>query len=236
MMGKPYHYYTPEEIRFVKRKIAGRSYVEMTALFNERFGLRGKKKITFGQMQSFLGNHKLSSGRDCRFRPGLIPHNKGKKGHCPPGSEKGWFKPGEMPYAWRPVGTEIVDSYGYVKVKIRNPRTWKFKHRLIWEKAHGKVPRGHVILFADGNKLNVRLDNLLLISRKELAVMNRLGLISAHKDLTKIGKSIADIKLLIAERKQEAKKAQKTPRNPERRQASRPGRQTKANGGTGGKH
>jgi hypothetical protein len=219
-MGKPYHYYTPEEIRFIKKKIPGKSYADMTVLFNEHFGLRGRKKITLAQMNSFLNNHKLCNGRDCRFRPGQASHNKGKKG-CPPGSEKGWFKPGQKPWTWKPVGTERINREGCIEVRIRNPsgklwKNWKPKHRIIWEKAHGKIPRGHVIIFADGNRLNLALDNLLMVSRSELAVMNHEGLISAHKDLTKIGKSIADIKLLIAERKRE-KKAGKEPR---RRKAS----------------
>jgi hypothetical protein len=87
-----------------------------------------------------------------------------------------------------------------MEVKIRDPKTWKSKHTLIWEKARGRVPEGHVIIFADGNRLNASLGNLLMVSRRELAVMNRLGLVSKNKDLTKTGKAIADIKLLIAER------------------------------------
>jgi hypothetical protein len=45
-----------------------------------------------------------------------------------------------------------------------------------------------------------------MVSRAELLVMNHCGLISAHRGLTKVGKSIADIKLLIADRKRKLKK------------------------------
>jgi hypothetical protein len=197
--------YTPEEVRFIRKKVAGRGYAELTDLFNARFGLRGRKKISLSQMTGFVSRHKLRNGRDCRFRPGHVAHNKGEKGYCPAGSEKGWFKPGNMPHNWHPVGTEIIDSYGYVKVKTRNPKTWKFKHHLIWEKTHGKIPRGHIVIFADGNTLNFALDNLLLVSRAEHGVMNRWGLRSGHGELTRVGKSIADIKMLIAERKREIK-------------------------------
>jgi hypothetical protein len=110
-----------------------------------------------------------------------------------------------MPVTYRPVGTERLNNDGYFEVKIRDPKTWKHKHVIIWEKAHGKVPKGHVIMFADGNKLNVSLSNLLMVSRRELAVMNRCGLISGDKDLTKAGKSIAAIKILIGERERVAK-------------------------------
>jgi hypothetical protein len=199
------HKYTPREICFLENKVKGRGYAELTALFNKRFGL----SMTTNQIGSTLKRYNLTNGRDCRFQSGLIPHNKGQKGYYPAGSEKGWFKTGNMPQTWRPMGTEIVDENGYTKIKTRNPKTWKRKHRLIWEKANGKIPRGHVVIFGDGNKLNFVLDNLLLISRSELAVMNREGLISNHRDLTKVGKSIADIKILIAERKRRAKKTKR---------------------------
>jgi hypothetical protein len=196
------HKYTPKELWFIKSKIAGRSYAELTALFNKRFEL----SMTVTQISGTIARYNLTNGRDCRFPPGLVPFNKGRKGSCPAGCEKGWFKPGNTPQNWQPVGTEIIDEDGYTKVKTRNPKTWKFKHRLIWEKANGKIPRGHIVLFADRDRSNFALDNLILVSRNELAVMNHLGLISNDKDLTMVGKSIADIKILIAERKRSAKK------------------------------
>jgi hypothetical protein len=72
---------------------------------------------------------------------------------------------------------------------------------MIWEKANGKVPKGHVVIFADGNIRNFNLDNLMLVSRAELGVMNRCCLISIHKELTRTGKTIADIKILAGKRK-----------------------------------
>jgi hypothetical protein len=192
--------FTREEIRFITKKITGRSYAEMTNLFNEHFGLRGKKKLTPGQMKGAASRYKLRNGVDARFRPGIVPHNKGQKGYCAAGSEAGWFSTGNRPWNYRPVGSERLNVDGYMEVKIRDPKTWKAKHVVIWEKKHGTVPKGSAIIFADGNRLNVCLNNLLMVSRRELAVMNHLGLISGNKDLTKVGKSIADIKLLIAER------------------------------------
>ncbi|MDR2020659.1 MAG: HNH endonuclease [Treponema sp.] len=201
----PRHQYTAAQIRFLERKVTGRSYAELTELWNRRFGL----SFTVERLRSALGRLGLRNGRDGRFQRGRIPFNQGKKGVCPAGSEKGWFKPGNRPHTWRPVGTEVTDEDGYVKVKTRNPKTWKFKHRLIWEAAHGKIPRGHAVIFADGNKVNFALENLLLVSRQELGVMNHLRLISANGDLTKAGKTVADIKLLIAWRRREMKKRKK---------------------------
>ena len=39
------------------------------------------------------------------------------------------------------------------------------KHRYIWEKAFGPIPKGHCVQFKDGDTTNCILDNLYLISR-----------------------------------------------------------------------
>jgi hypothetical protein len=147
-------------------------------------------------METLLYKHDLRSGIGS-FRPGHVPANKGKTRPSRQGN-------------YKPVGSERIDN-GYIVVKVsarKNQfhKSWKRKHVTIWEKAHGPVPKGHVVIFADGDKSNIALDNLLLASRGELAVMNRGGLISAHKDLTETGKLIADLKLLISGRGKEMKK------------------------------
>ena len=187
-----HRWYTMDEIRFVKRNIRGRSYIEMTKLFNEQFGLR----ITIKQMETLLYKHKLRNGIGS-FRPGHVPVNKGK-------THKPWRG------NYRPVLSERIIS-GYVEVKTGHS-VWERKHAVIWKTAHGKIPKGHVVIFADGNARNFSLDNLLLVSRSELAVMNHLGLISGHGDLTMAGKAVADIKILIADRKRKFKKRKKSRR------------------------
>ncbi|MDR0497951.1 MAG: HNH endonuclease [Treponema sp.] len=180
--------YKPEEISFVKKNIKGRTYAEITDLFNERFGYN----VSRSSIDRLIGNNGLRPGRDTRFKVGHVPSHKGKK---LPGSRAG--KP-------LPIGSErIYRGYLFVKTGIR---TWKPQHVLIWEQANGKVPKGHIVLFADRNKRNFALDNLLLISRKELPVMNRCGLVSTHKELTKTGKLVADLKMAIAGQKRKLKK------------------------------
>jgi hypothetical protein len=205
-----YRRYTPEEIRFVKKNIRGRSYVEMTKLFNERFRLR----ITLKQMETLMYKHGLRNGIGS-FRPGHVPANKGK-------TRPGWQG------NYKPVGSERIEG-GYIVVKVsarknRGNKNWKRKHAAIWEAAHGKIPRGHAVIFADGNKSNLALDNLLLVSRSELTVMNHCGLISTHGELTRTGKLVADIKLLIADRKRGAKKKQEKQKGSGRRRVFRPER------------
>ena len=44
----------------------------------------------------------------------------------------------------------------------------------MWEQYHNrKVPKGKVVIFLDGNKTNFEIDNLKLISRGALLILNR---------------------------------------------------------------
>ncbi|MDR0731533.1 MAG: HNH endonuclease [Treponema sp.] len=195
--------YLPHHIRFLKGIVKGRSYAEITGLFNREFGFA----ISVKAMGALLKTHKLKNGRECRFRPGNISFNKGRKGYCAPGSEKGWFRPGHKPFNTMPVGSGRVNAGGYAEIKYSGksgpPKNrWKGKHVLTWEKANGPVPEGHAVIFADGDRRNFKPGNLVLVSRKELAVLNRMNMLAAkNEDITKISVGIARLKVLIADRK-----------------------------------
>ena len=57
-----------------------------------------------------------------------------------------------------------------------------------------------MIIFADGNKKNFNIENLILVSRKELAVLNKNNLIKNDIELTNIGVTIAKVKIAIAKK------------------------------------
>jgi hypothetical protein len=189
----PRHYYTSEEIEFLKNNIKSRSYLEVQRLFNERFGLA----VTFSQITNTLIRYGLRNGVCSRYGHGKISPNS-KKGICPPQLIGRGFKPGHNS---APIGKEYLNKVtGYLMVKIDSPDIWKAKHILIWEAANGPVPEGYAVIFADGNKSNFDLDNLLLVSRAELGTMNRLNLIFPDRELTKIGKTIAGLTMTIKSR------------------------------------
>jgi hypothetical protein len=101
---------------------------------------------------------------------GQIPWNKGKKGvSVSPATQ---FKKGNTPKNTQPVGTECCHD-GYIYVKISEPNQWLQKNWLVWEEAHGPVPKGQVVIFVDGDARNFAIDNLKLISRAELLQLNR---------------------------------------------------------------
>lgn len=124
------------------------------------------------------------SGKAHRFPKGHAPANKGLR-------RPGWFrgrmretqfKKGQMAGAaqkkWVPVGTEVLDDEGYRKRKVSDDRAkpsrfnWRYVHVLLWEEAYGPVPPGYAVKFIDGNRGNVTLGNLCLVSRADLARLN----------------------------------------------------------------
>lgn len=213
-----YRKYGQEHINWLRENIQGTHFKELTRMFNERFGF----SIGTAAMISLCDRFGLHNGIDSRFNPardnagvpyrfpkGHVPANKGKKGVSYPGMEATQFKKGNLPQTWKPVGTETVRGDGYTWVKVAEPNKWREKHRLIWEKTNGPVPAGHAIIFADGNKQNVTMENLMLITRAQLARLNQNNLIGSSADLTRTGVLVADIISKVAERRQGAKRGRR---------------------------
>lgn len=111
-----------------------------------------------------------------RFKKGHVSHNKGKKMDAETYAKvRGtMFKKGNIPANHRPVGSERLNVDGYVEVKIAEPNKWRGKHRVIWEREHGEVPKGYSVSFKNGNRQDFSLDNLILVSWSDL--MNRNSL------------------------------------------------------------
>lgn len=165
--------YTDDEKAFLLNYIPGHTSVEVSEKFIERFG----KYISTNQVSCFKKNNKIVSGIDTRFKKGSIPANKGKKmsAETYAKSSKTMFKKGNTPQNYRTVGSERINVNGYIEIKVKDPRTWKLKHRVIWEQHNGKIPKGMIVIFKDNNPLNCSVDNLMLISKDENLKMNRIG-------------------------------------------------------------
>lgn len=192
---------TEEQAEFIKRNVKGIGNVELTNLFNEKFGTN----VLESQIRAFKARNKLRSGLDGRFQKGHTPVNKGKKGICAKGCKATQFKKGHKPINYKPVGSERINVDGYVEVKVADPNKWQLKHRVVWEKHNGKIPEGYVVIFLDNNKSNLDINNLLMISRKQLVFLNKNGLIKENSDLTKTGVLIADLLIKIGESKKRGK-------------------------------
>lgn len=122
-----------------------------------------------------------ASGRTCgrqgigtRFVKGQASWNRGKRGYM--GANRTSFKKGQMPHTWRPIGSERVNADGYRDRKMTDtgypPRDWVGIHRLMWMEAYGPIRRGHSIVFKNGDKTDLRLENLECLSRADLMKRN----------------------------------------------------------------
>lgn len=181
------HIFSKEQSVFIRENVVGRTSNELTAIVNQVFDT----ELSVDQIRAFKKNNKLRGGIDTRFQKGQAAHNKGKPGNG------GWrstqYKKGSTPHNYLPVGSERINTDGYVDIKIADPNKWKQKHLIVWEEANGPVPVDHVVLFGDGDKLNVVLDNLLLVTRQQLFILNRNKLIHIDIELTKTGCLVAEL-------------------------------------------
>lgn len=188
-----------EHIDFVRENVKGISLRELRKRFNERFNCNVSDSV----IENIKGKHKLKSGiQGGQYHKGNIPLNKGTKGMFNVGGNKTSFKKGNVPVNHRPVGSERVNVDGYVEIKIKDPNKWDLKHRVIYKRLHGDIPKDSVIIFADGNKHNLDIDNLVAITRNEHARLNQNGLRFDDGDITKSALNLA--KLII--KTNEAKK------------------------------
>ena len=47
-------------------------------------------------------------------------------------------------------------------------------HLIVWEAANGPLPEGHAVAFVNGDKSDIRFENLVLVSRADLMRRNTL--------------------------------------------------------------
>lgn len=134
-------------------------------------------------------------GTGTRFPKGHVPANKGlrRPGWAPGRMKDTQFKKGALAGRARkllkPVGAERISKDGYLERKTHNripdgatraeanrlrQRRWRAVHILMWEDANGPLPKGHAIVFKNGNKRDIRLDNLECITRAALMTRNTI--------------------------------------------------------------
>ena len=165
---------TPEQLEFLRTGYGTMAITELTAAFNAHFG----EERTKGNIKTTLGNYRIIAGRTGFFEKGSKPWNLGVKGYM--GANPTSFKKGCAPPNRKPIGSErICPKDGFVQIKVAEtdpytgfPTRYKHKHVHVWEQIHGPVPKGHVVAFIDGDKLNCEPENLMLITRQVLLILN----------------------------------------------------------------
>jgi hypothetical protein len=103
------------------------------------------------------------------LQKGNVPWNVGKRGYM--GANVASFRNGNLPWTWRPVGSERLTKDGLLQRKVADTRSksldWKLVHVLVWEAANGPVPAGHIVIFRDRDRRNFDPANLECVTRAE---------------------------------------------------------------------
>ena len=212
-MGNPKGYsskYPDGMAEYVESIAQGKSTAELVEAVNRKYGAG---TIGIRQMKAYKKNHGINTGLTGQFETGHVPANRGKQ-MSPEAYEKcapTMFQKGRTPTNHKPVGTVSVRNHAkrnqqYVYEKVAEPNVWRLKHILEWEKHNGPVPKGKMIVFADGNPLNTDISNLVMISQSQNAVMNRWGFRGYDKETAEAAANVASLKIAISERKRGKKK------------------------------
>jgi hypothetical protein len=168
--------YTSEMIRWLSKNVPGRTYNGIIPCFNRRFNTQFTPK----QIKGCCNHHGIKAGW------------KGKKDKdCEIGTEKIIDKRSGVVY----VKISRKTTKGCSKVGL--PGTWRQKHLIIWEAVNGPIPKGHLVIFADRNKTNFDIENLLLVSKREFYYMAKYGLLVNSAEFTRANYVLAKHALAI---------------------------------------
>ena len=199
---------------YVRDNSWGVSSKEMAEMVNKKFGTNFSQTM----MKQFRQRHGIKSGLTGWYQKGHPPGNKGKKLEeyvtDPDRLEEirkrmapTQFKKGERPVNEMPVGTIVVNSDGY---KLRKKQMtgglwdrWEQLHRAVWEEHNGPIPEGMIVTFKDGDKLNCSIDNLMLITRGESAVMAKKGYRFKDPELTEAALNMVRLQIRANQKRKE---------------------------------
>lgn len=175
--------WTPTEIAALRRIYPHHNTAQVSELI-------GRHPVSVGQKANKLGIHKsaefMASQRSGRIQPGQAPWNKGASYHPGGRCAETQFKPGQKPHTWQPIGAYRVvqDKSGKKNLERKtseaagpNHMRWTPVARLVWEAAHGPVPKGSIVIFKPGQRTlkleEITLDRLSCVTRAEHAERNR---------------------------------------------------------------
>ena len=193
MKKRPKAKFSNECLEFIEANYKGIDNKTLTRMVNEKFNTSYDWqqvkyiKIKYGWVSGVRGGE-LNVGKNT----GKVSKERYEK------MKKTMFKKGYEPKHKKPIGAEVKGKYTFVKM---SDGKYKLKHHLVWEQHNGEIPKGHMIIFADGDKTNYNIENLLCVTKQELTMINRYYKIHADADLTKTSLLLAKIRLKIAERK-----------------------------------
>lgn len=208
--------YTAEELDW----IAERRTWSRDALHRAFVGQFGRSDVSRVNLNSLCKRKGWMTGRTGCFAKGQAPANKGKpcaegRGGRHPNARRTQFVKGAKPHTWRGAGHERIDAKdGYVILIVDEPNPWTgaatrpvHKHRWLWEKANGPIPKGKCLKCLDGDKTNTDPSNWTLIDRGVLPHLNggrhkkRLAFDEAAPELKPVLMTAAKLKHAVHQRR-----------------------------------
>jgi len=208
---------TLEQDAYLRSVIPGTTGAQQSEAMLKRFGVR----MTVTQLDSWRGNHHVSSGRTGWFRKGVAPANKGKPmpAEVYAKAKATMFKKGNKPWNDRfKVGdrrivrdSNRIRSTWFEKVSDRGGHwdRWRPVSHLTLERAGRPVPKDCVVVHLDGNSLNDAIENLAIVEKSIYPLMNRKKLISAEPEAMAAGKALARMSSRASRLQTKARKKRK---------------------------
>lgn len=171
-------YWMPEQEEIVRKHYADSTHQQMDDLLNGAFDIRQihhkAKNMGIRKSQAYRELHGIDEKGRKRAR--ATPWNKGTHFRAGGLSNMHRFKLGNIPPNHRLVWSTRINVDGCIEIKIEEGiRKWKLMHHQVWKQHHGSYPpRGTALIFRDGNKQNCDIDNLELLTRKQLMERNTI--------------------------------------------------------------
>ena len=167
MSGIPY---TKEQLAFMEKHGADMTTTELTTALNKAFSTGH----TEGSVRTTLKNMGILKSKETRSR------------NCAMNGE--------------PIGaSKIIGGYRYIKVRKSSGgfyKDWEREICIVYKSVHGGIPKGYMVVTLNGDKLDARPENLVLISKKVAARMANChgkSFWSNSADITKAGIAVCEL-------------------------------------------
>lgn len=192
--------YSEEYIEWLRKEAPGSMRQDLLRRSIEEFGL-DIDSVKLDKLMTYYGIH---TGVDTTYKKGQAGWNKGTKGLMKRNS--GSYQTGRIASNRLPVGTMRKAHDGFYETKYEQPDKWMLSHRLIWIQAGRELNSNDMILFADGNKENLSLDNLIKVTRSEMGVMKTTrGMHFDNPSVTRVNVALAKLRIKNRNLKKKAK-------------------------------
>jgi hypothetical protein len=186
LTNKPYDM---AEIEWLRKFRPTHSIDETVIEFNKHFDVN----YTSSMIKHRCFKYNIKSNYDGKFKKGGKSWSKGlnikeQRKDIYEQYTKGaryHFQKGHIPKSTKPIGYE-KKYRDCIFIKVAMPNVWMNKARYVYEQTHNvKLTTKDKILHLNGDKHDCSADNLICVTDAVLARLNKLGLISKNKEITK---------------------------------------------------